>query len=334
MNFVFTSLISFVVTLLVVPVLIPIARKLGCMDMPGLRRFHKHPTPRWGGVSFFLGVAATLFFWDLDRGTAAYLTAASLLIIIGMRDDIRGLGWKVKFTGMLAAATILIFGGNVVVGHIGRYGDFGKVDLGGGSVVFTYVAVVGVTNAINLIDGLNGLAGGISLIAFLIMGLAASAAGNAQVAIICFAFVGALAGFLRYNFPKANIFMGDSGSLFLGFSLAVVSILLTQNDTHRVSPMLPVLVLLIPIFDAVRVMFARIFKGRNPFKADKTHLHHLIVRHRYSCITSVIFLWLFTAFCGVLALSLVKYTSVQYAIVTLFLSLLLSFFTASLATRR
>ncbi len=334
MNFFFISLLSFTVTLFVVPLLIPIARKLGCIDMPGLRRFHKYPTPRWGGVSFFLGVAATLFFWKIDRGTSAYLTAASLLIAIGMRDDIRSLGWMAKFMGMLAAATILIFGGNVVVGHIGIYGDLGKINLGMFSVAFTYVAIVGVTNAINLIDGLNGLAGGISLIAFLSMGVVAAVAGNAHVAIICFAFVGALAGFLRYNFPKAKIFMGDSGSLFLGFSLAVVSILLTQNDTYRVPCMLPVLVLLIPIFDTIRVMFFRIFRGRNPFKADKTHIHHLIVRQRYSCITSVIFLWLFTAFCGVIALSLVKYTSAHYAIATLFLSLMLGFFTTSLVARR
>lgn len=334
MKYAMAGLVSFLVTMLVVPVLIPLARKMGCMDKPGLRRFHKVPTPRWGGVSFFLGVVASMLFWDHDRITAAYLAGASLLIGIGVLDDLKDLGWTAKFAGIIAAVSILIFGGNVAIDHIGSYGGLGRVELGMFSIPFTYVAVVGVTNAINLIDGLNGLAGGISLIAFLVMGIAALVAGNIPVAIICFSFVGALAGFLRYNFPKAKIFMGDSGSLFLGFSLALCAILLTQNDQHRVPPMFPVLVLIIPLFDTVRVMFIRLFKGRNPFKADKTHLHHLIVRHRNSCVTAVALLWLFTAVSGAVALSLRHYTSAVYMIVTLVFSLILTFFASSLVTRR
>ena len=334
MKYALVGLLSFLVTMLFVPVLISLARKVNCMDQPGLRRFHKLPTPRWGGVSFFLGVAASILLWGHDRATAAYLAGASLLIIVGMFDDLKGLGWKAKFSGIAAAVTIPIFGGNVVINHLGRYGDLGRVELGFLGIPFTYFAVVGVTNAINLIDGLNGLAGGISLISFLVMGIAALAAGNSSVAIICFAFVGALAGFLRYNFPKAKIFMGDSGSLFLGFSLAVCAIMLTQNEEHRVSPMFPVLVLILPIFDTMRVMFIRLFKGRNPFKGDKTHLHHLIVRNRYSCVTAVAILWICTALSGVIALSLRNSTSAVYTIVALVFSLMLTFFASSLATRR
>jgi len=202
------------------------------------------------------------------------------------------------------------------------------------SIPFTYFSVVGVTNAINLIDGLNGLAGGLSLIAFLFIGIAAYLSGNHVLAMMSIAFVGALGGFLKYNFPKAKIFMGDSGSLFLGFSLAVFSIFLTQNENFRVDPMFPVMILLIPIFDTLRVMFVRAFNMKNPFKADKAHLHHLLVRRKFSSVNAVIFLWSLSIILGLLAVLIIKRTSTPYLVITLMTSLILSLYIDSIGKRR
>lgn len=225
-------------------------------------------------------------------------------------------------------------GGGIIIKQIGTYGSYGKIVLGIFSIPFTYFSIIGVTNAINLIDGLNGLAGGISLIAFLSIGVAAYLSGNYVLAFMCIAFVGALGGFLRYNFPKARIFMGDSGSLFLGFSLAVFSILLTQDERFRIEPMFPVIVLLIPIFDTLRVMLVRAFNMKNPFKADKTHLHHLLVRRGFSSVSTVIFFWSLTFICGLTAILIIKRTSTPYLFVVLSSSLILSLFADSLSRRR
>ncbi|MBI1810655.1 MAG: undecaprenyl/decaprenyl-phosphate alpha-N-acetylglucosaminyl 1-phosphate transferase [Nitrospirae bacterium] len=327
-------LIPFLLTLFVTPVVIRLAVRFDCIDKPGKRRIHKYPTPRWGGIAFFIGILPVFLFLQIDRQIAAYLTASLLLITMGGIDDWRQVGWKVKFLGIITAITIVIFGGGVVINSIGTYGSYGKVELGILSIPFTYLGIAGVTNAINLIDGLHGLAGGVSLIAFIFIGIAAYLSGNYMLAVISLAFVGALGGFLWYNFPKARIFIGDSGSLFLGFSLAVFSVFLTQNAKFPIEPMFPVLVLFIPIFDTLRVVFVRVFSIKNPFKADKTHVHHLLVRRGVSPVSAVIFLWTLSAFLGGYAILLIRRTSTSYLVVTLLVSLLFSFFADSLVRRR
>ena len=327
-------LIPFLLTILVTPVVIRLAIRFDCIDKPGKRRIHEYPTPRWGGIAFFIGILPVFLFLQIDRQIASYLTASLLLITMGGIDDWRHVGWKVKFLGIILAITIVIFGGGVVINSVGTYGSYGKVELGVLSIPFTYFGIAGVTNAINLIDGLHGLAGGVSLIAFFFIGIAAYLSGNYMLAVISFAFVGAVGGFLRYNFPKARIFMGDSGSLFLGFSLAVFSVFLTQNPKFHVEPMFPVMVLLIPIFDTLRVVFVRVFSIKNPFKADKTHVHHLLVRRGVSPVSAVIFLWALSAFLGGIAILLLRRTSTSYLVATLLASLIFSFYADSLVRRR
>lgn len=327
-------LIPFLLTLFVTPLVIHLAVRFDCIDKPGKRRIHEHPTPRWGGIAFFIGILPVLLFLQIDRQIAAYLISSLLLLTMGGIDDWRHVGWKVKFFGIILAITIIIFGGGVVIDSIGTYGSYGKIELGILSIPFTYFGIAGVTNAINLIDGLNGLAGGVSLIAFLFIGIAAYLSGNYVLAVISIAFVGALGGFLRYNFPKARIFMGDSGSLFLGFSLAVFSVFLTQNPKFHIEPMFPVMVLLIPIFDTLRIILVRAFNLKNPFKADKTHLHHLLVRRGVSSVSAVIFLWGLSIALGATAMLLIRRTSTSYLIITLLVSLVFSFFADSLVRRR
>jgi UDP-GlcNAc:undecaprenyl-phosphate GlcNAc-1-phosphate transferase len=326
-------LIPFFLTLIITPLVIRFAVRFDCIDKPGKRRIHKYPTPRWGGIAFFIGILPVFLFLQIDRQIVSYLTASIILITMGGIDDWRHVGWKVKFLGIILAITIVIFGGGVVINSIGTYGSYGKVELGILSIPFTYFGIAGVTNAINLIDGLHGLAGGVSLIAFLFIGIAAYLSGNYILAVISLAFVGTLSGFLRYNFPNAKIFMGDTGSLFLGFSLAVFSILLTQDASIHVEPMFPILLLLIPIFDALRVMLVRIFKLKNPFKADKTHLHHLMIRRGFSSVNIVYFFWVLTFVFGFIAVSIVNRTATPYLLIVLFISLILSIFADSLIRR-
>ncbi|MGD0237918.1 MAG: MraY family glycosyltransferase, partial [Syntrophorhabdales bacterium] len=242
--------VPLVLTLLMTPSVIWLAGKYGCIDQPGGRRVHCEPTPRWGGLAFFAGVLPIFFFIHLDNRLVSYLAASFLLVAVGAIDDWKQLGFTVKLLAVLAATTIVVLGGDLVVQNIGTYGSFGEMRLGVMAIPFTYLCIVGVTNAVNLIDGLNGLAGGISFIASLFMAVVAYLSGNHLLAGLCLAFAGAVGAFLRYNMlTRAHIFMGDSGSLFLGFSLSVFSVMLTQDPRHHVEAMFPMLVLLVPIFD-------------------------------------------------------------------------------------
>jgi len=275
-----------------------------------------------------------LFIIPLDRSRISFFAASIIMLIIGIVDDRKILPFTVKFAGMFAAATVVIFGGNAVVHDLGTYSFIGRAELGWMSIPFTYFGILGVTNAINLLDGLNGLAAGTSLLAFLFMGIAAVHAGNMTLALLCFAYVGALAAFLRYNFPVARIFMGDSGSLFLGFSLAVTAIQLTQNALSPVSPMFPLLVLLLPIFDTLRVLLLRIIRHRNPFQADKSHLHYLMTRKGLSPVASVLLMWAITVIFGVVGLSLMPKTEDASLFFAVDVTLVLSLFTVRLVQRR
>lgn len=327
-------IISFLLTLFVAPFVIKTAHKYKCLDAPGKRRFHLHPTPRWGGLAFFIGFIPVAFIINLNKEMVSYLTASFIMVAMGAVDDWKHLGWKIKFAVIILATSIVMFIGGIKLSSIGYYGSFGDVTLGLFAVPFTYFCIIGVTNAINLIDGLNGLAGGVSLLGFLFMGTAAYVSGNYELALVAAAFVGALLGFLIYNFPKAKIFMGDSGSLFLGFSLAVYAILLTQNKEYHVNPMLPVIVLIIPIFDTIRVMLVRIFNLKNPFKADKTHFHHLLVRKGFSSKIAVIAIWVLTSIFGAISFMIFYRTSTPYLFIFLLSSLILTLFIDSISKPR
>lgn len=324
-------IMPFGVTLALMPVTIHLALKWRCIDEPGGRRVHEEPTPRWGGLALFLGILPLFYFIGLNRALFSYLAASFILVIVGGIDDRRELGFATKFAAVLAAITTVIFGGGITVQQVGIYGSMGLVKMGLLAIPFTYVCIIGVTNSVNLIDGLNGLAGGLSFLASLFIGVAAYLSRNFELAAVCMGFTGALAGFLLYNFgAKAAIFMGDSGSLFLGFSLSVFSILLTQDPKFHVEPLFPVLVLLIPIFDTLRVMGTRLFNGRNPFKADTTHLHHLLLARGLPVTGIVTLLWSLTLILGVTAILLIQRTSMPYLMIVLGTSLLFSIFANSL----
>lgn len=262
--------------LVLTPVAGRLALKYGQVDQPDQRKVHTRVIPRSGGIAIVVAfLVVALLFAPMTRQMVALLLGVLVIFITGLLDDTRGLTSKQKLVGIIAGALVTMLGGQLWVTDLGPL--FGAAHLELPLVVaipFTLLAVVGVVNAINLMDGLDALAGGLSLIAALAFAGLALVDSNAAVGVICLGLAGGLIGFLRSNKYPARIFMGDCGSLTLGFVLAFIAIMLTQTPGATVSPVLPVLILGIPIFDTLWVMTARLLRGKNFLSPDMTHLHH------------------------------------------------------------
>ncbi len=286
---------AFLVSFALVPLAISLAHNRNAIALPGKRHIHTRPTPKFGGIAIALSVflISTIVF-SVDRIVGAYLASSALILMHGILDDIKGISWKANLFFTFTATTIFIAGTNLWVTDLGNLFGFGEIHLGLWGIPFTYFAIFGVVNAINLIDGLNGLACGVSSIAFLSFAIFASMSGNDVVFYLSLANLGAILGLFKYNYPQASIFMGNSGSLFLGFSLAVLAILLTQGG-GTVKPMIPALILGIPIIDTLRVFIVRVVSRRHPFKGDKTHMHHLMIRSGIPLSRVVKAIWILSA---------------------------------------
>lgn len=294
--------IAFVISFFTVPLLISLANNSGAIALPGKRHIHSHPTPKFGGIAIAAGVLfITPIIIQLDRVVGSYLASSVIMLSLGIIDDLKGASWRLKLLFSVTATSIMVFGADVWIRDLGNLLIFSDIELGLWGIPFTYFAIFGIVNAINLIDGLNGLACGVSSIAFIAFAIFASISGNETVLFLSLANLGATLGLFKYNYPKAQIFMGDSGSLFLGFSLAILSILLTQGDAGKINPMVPVVVLGIPIFDTLRVMSFRMISKRHPFTPDKTHLHHLMLRSNLHPKRVVKIIWVLSALMASLA---------------------------------
>jgi len=284
--FILSSLIS----ILSLYFLIPFSQSKGIgIDLPGKRKHHKTPVPRLGGIGIFLGLLVGVAFLRFNDRIVSYLIASSIIFSVGVIDDIKGVSWWAKMAAVFLATSVTIFYGKITVTSLGDILWFGSLDLGIWSIPFTYFSVLGIVSAINLFDGLNGLAGGTALIIFGFLALFSYMGHNVNFMFISIAIAGGLIGFLRYNYPNSRIFLGDSGSNFLGFSIAIASIVLFQQGRYQ--PMTPVLLLGLPIFDTIRVMTRRIISRKNPFSADKSHFHHILVRLGMCDKKAVLLIW-------------------------------------------
>jgi UDP-GlcNAc:undecaprenyl-phosphate GlcNAc-1-phosphate transferase len=302
-------IVTFGISFAAVPLVIQLANDRGIIAYPGRRHIHTEPTPKFGGVAIAASVLlASPFVFSLEKTVGSYLAACALILILGIIDDVRGTTWKIKLLFSITATMIVVLGTGVYFENLGNLIGLGEVHLSLWGIPFTLFSFFGIMNSINLIDGLNGLASGVSSIAFLAFAVFAAASGNSTVLYLSLANLGATIGFFKYNFPGARIFMGDSGSMFLGFSLAVMAMLLTQGK-GSIDPMVPVVVLGIPMFDAVRILVIRIRNGKHPFRADKTHLHHLILRSGISQQRVVLILWMLSALMASLAFVLYRFES-------------------------
>lgn len=241
------------------------------------RTIHNKPVPRMGGVGCFIGMLASLFFVEIDRQFLILLLGGTFIFLVGLWDDLYRLRGRHKLIMISAGLFSIFWFSDLHIESLGNLFGTGKINLGPLGLPFTVFAVIGVISAINFMDGLNGLAGGLSLLtAVMMLGFGFFAVNNGLALLDC-AMIGAVLGFLLFNFPHGKIFMGDSGSMLLGYWLGVFSVFLFGKGGSY-EPTIAVLLLFIPIFDTLRVLVVRLSKSKNPFWADKGHIHHILYR--------------------------------------------------------
>lgn len=285
----FCFVTAFVITLITIPPIILLIRKYKLYDVPDHRKEHAMPVPTMGGIAIMAGMMAALLFWfpfSNELALIYFFFSIAVLFVLGIMDDLRDLSARYKFIIEIGLATLIALSGIRITSFEGL---FGITDLStSAQYTVTIVAIVGITNAFNLIDGIDGLAGGLGFMSLMILGLFLTILQDANTALVAFALAGALLAFLYYNFNPARIFMGDTGSLVLGFVIAVLCIRLLEVNFASVNPLLnhaPVFItgiVMIPVFDTVRVFSIRIWNGKSPFVADRIHIHHILTNAGFS----------------------------------------------------
>jgi UDP-GlcNAc:undecaprenyl-phosphate GlcNAc-1-phosphate transferase len=280
---------AFVITLITIPPIIHLIKKYKLYDMPGARKEHAAPIPTMGGIAIITGMMTALFCWfPFTNAVAviAFFLSIAVLFAMGIMDDLKDLSAKYKFIVQACLAILIALSGIRINSFDGLFGIYELPVTA--QYTLTFLAIVGITNAFNLIDGIDGLAGGLGFMSLVTLGLFLTMSGDNNTALIAFALAGGILAFMYFNLNPARIFMGDTGSLVLGFVVAVLCIRLIQVNALVPNPVLPnapVFVLgivLIPVFDTLRVFATRIWKGNSPFVADKTHIHHLLTNQGFS----------------------------------------------------
>ena len=290
----FAPLVSLLATVLLIVLLRPVAVKVGLVDVPNERKNHQAPTPLVGGIAVFGGFVLGFLLCGggpvplSPREVYSFFGAGFLLVGIGLVDDFLELSAAFRFMAQVLAALLMIFGAGVLLNDVGSMTVSGAViKLGPLAIPFTIFAALGVINAFNMCDGVDGLSGSLALTSLSGLLVAAYMWGSPEDAWLLLTLGTAIAGFLVFNrrLPgrmRASIFMGDAGSMFLGFVLAWYAISLSQGEARTLPPSAALWFLMLPIFDAVAMMLRRILKRRSPFAADREHLHHIFLLAGYS----------------------------------------------------
>ena len=297
---VLSLLVAFLISFSATPAVIGFANKIKALDIPkDERKIHKKPIPLIGGLAIFYGfIISVICFAVIDNTTMGILLGSLILVTVGVIDDMKDLPAKVKLLFQIISALIVVFSGvgiNIITNPFSNYFGPTYFNLGWFSIPLTVLWIVGVTNAINLIDGLDGLAVGISAIASVALLALTLFTENLNVAIMIAALAGACIGFLPYNFNPAKIFMGDTGSTFLGFVLACVSVQGLIKINAIISFAVPVLILGLPIFDTLFAILRRIVKRKPIMSADRGHLHHRLLDMGFSQKQTVAILYTLTS---------------------------------------
>jgi UDP-GlcNAc:undecaprenyl-phosphate GlcNAc-1-phosphate transferase len=274
---VFGFLIAMSVAMALIPPLMRVAPRLRVVDVPDLRRTHAAPVPRVGGIAMAIGLLlAVALVSEHTRLLLACMASVAVLLVFGIWDDRVELPPGLKLLGQAVAAMIVMLWGGVGIDSLTLAERIELPALIAWPLGMVFI--VGATNALNLSDGLDGLAGGSALLCLVATALLGATVGNQQVVGIAIAAAGAVLGFLRYNTHPARVFMGDAGSQVLGFVSAVLAVTLTQDPAVPLSAALPLLLLGMPIIDTAMVMTGRVLAGHSPFRADRNHLHHRLLR--------------------------------------------------------
>lgn len=284
------------------------------MDEPGERRSHTVKTPSLGGIAIFAGTLFSIILWTPFEyfGDLQYILCSFIIIfLIGAKDDIDPISPRTKLLGQLFAAAILVFRANVRLTSL--YGIFGVHEIPYVvSIVLSIFTIIVIINAFNLIDGINGLSGGVGTLISVLLGIWFLKIDRIELAMVAFSLAGALVAFLYYNITPARIFMGDTGALLLGLVCSILAIQFIEihkgiegsKYAFNSSPSIAIAILIIPLFDTLRVFTGRLLKGKSPFYPDRTHIHHLLIDRGLSHSQAAIILVLANVFFIVLAIYL------------------------------
>ncbi|MBR1806523.1 MAG: undecaprenyl/decaprenyl-phosphate alpha-N-acetylglucosaminyl 1-phosphate transferase [Selenomonadaceae bacterium] len=323
---------ALIVALVVMPAVIFLAKKTGAMDAPNARKVHKKPVPRIGGLGIYAGFMAAIIFIALKFGLdgeqlkeiVGLVLSGSLIVALGLVDDYKNLPAKVKLAGQIVAAAVLVLFFDVRIDFVtDPFGDFLYLDKL--AVPATIFWLVGLTNTVNLIDGLDGLAAGVASIASITIMFVALDQNLTLVAVLTAALAGAAVGFLKYNFNPAEIFMGDTGSMFLGFMLAGVSVTGSVKSVATIALIVPIFALGLPILDTTFAIVRR-FRGGVPiFKPDKGHLHHRLLSVGFTQRQAVLLMYVISALFGLSAIALTE-VSRQVAVLILVIVIVAIFY--------
>ena len=288
-------LIMVFVTFLVVVIFIPIVKRIavhiGAIDIPNKRKVHKTPIPRMGGIGIYLGfLVGYMLFGSESIRMNAILIGSFIIILTGLIDDIKPVPAKYKILGQIAAASVIPLYGGIILQDISAFGIY--LNFGSLSTIITIIFIVAIMNCINIIDGLDGLSSGIAIIYFLMIGIIGVMFNSVGLdMILTFIMLGATLGFWVYNFNPASIFMGDSGSLFLGYIISVIALLGYKNVTFT-SLIVPIFLLAIPIMDTLFAIIRRLLKHESIAMPDKSHLHHQLLKLNFSVKKTVVIIYL------------------------------------------
>ena len=309
---IFAFIVSFAFTFATTPLVRRFAFKIGAIDIPkDNRRMHKKPTPRIGGLAIIFGfTVATLCFAQPSRQLYGTLAGAAIIAVMGVIDDCKNLPAKLKFVIQIIAALVVVFAGDIKIDVFTNPNFLSDnpywVLPEWLSVTLTVIWIVFITNAVNFIDGLDGLAAGVSAIMSISLVFISIRVGDISIAILGIALMGSCFGFLPFNFNPAKIFMGDTGSTFLGFMLATLSIQGVFKSYAVISFAVPLLILGLPLFDALFAMIRRILRGQSPMTADRGHLHHRLVDMGFSQKQTVFILYAISGVLGITAVLLAE----------------------------
>lgn len=297
--------ISLIATFLLTYPIKKLAYKWGTLDFPNHRKIHHKVTPRLGGLAIFLGaLIGILYLQPQHEHMIGILSGASVILMTGLLDDRFNIRPVIKLTGQLIATSLLLSSG-LIIERI-TLPIIGVIDLGIFSVLVTIIWVVGITNAINFIDGLDGLATGITTIGLISLFIMALIDTHLFVATLCIVLIGANLGFLYHNFYPAKIYMGDGGSNFLGFMIAIISMLGLFKNVALFSFIIPIIILAVPILDTAVTVIRRLYHKENIARADNRHIHYQLIYNGYTHRQAVLIIYIFSGMFGLLAIFFAK----------------------------
>jgi UDP-GlcNAc:undecaprenyl-phosphate/decaprenyl-phosphate GlcNAc-1-phosphate transferase len=301
-DFIIAFVISLIVALVITPAVIKFAKRYGFVDKPDYRKVHKNLMPRIGGLSIVIGATAGLLYLNkLIPEIWPVVVGGGIILITGIFDDKYTLSAKTKLIGQIAAALVVVLA-DFKIDFITLPFFSERIYLGGFSYIFAIFWIVAITNAINLIDGLDGLAGGVSVIAMTSIMTLAIFNGHYMVIALTVILIGSTIGFLFFNFHPAKIFMGDTGALFLGYCISIISLLGLYKSVTIFSLIIPIIILAIPIFDTFFAIIRRILNKQKISAPDKSHLHHRLLSLGFSHKETVLIIYAIGVLFGICAI--------------------------------